>query len=510
MAKEEKMTLKLDDGATRLFVELGNKIHNYVYKFDSRGERIAYLNSITDFVDECILKILNMTSEERKKTDSNLFHLPIPLFKLAYYGENISNLAKKIIFMYRTTFKELIDAFETLTNFEYNQFNADRKDKRIRVLFVSDRLGGFSSVMRDRGEIILGLCKLKQHFTVGVMSYEPSDHNGRTLKDNAHLWFELKRNTFMNMETIGRGAWDVIVYADCHMGQFVSTMSLVRLAPFQLTTFGHSESSFCLDGYVSSKWFEPENYKEYYGEPNVFVLNSLNMKYPLLITDEIKQKLTKDRFDYGLTNEQNVYLITSSLFKIGCEMFDIIEQILSRDLKSIILITKMSVDYDRSFMEVLSKRFSPRYLSRIRLMERVGIPEIYNLMKVANVVLESFPFGNLNTTYECFNLGIPTITLPTDKLNGRFTFGLIAKMIANDDIDKDTAQFMIAEDIEDYINKAIRMGTCPEDRERVGNWINKNQACLYNEIDSLNDWVKLLAKITGLVVNKEEEAQEAP
>lgn len=503
MSKDTQITLKSEDGATKLFLDLNSKIHNYVYQFTSRGERLAYLDMINYMVDDAIAKVKAMSDEERLKTDNNLWHLTIPLFKLAYYGENITQLGKKIIYLYRITFKELIEAFETLTQFEYNEFNRDRKDKRIRVLFVSDRLGGFSSVMRDRVEIILGLANLKEYFTVGVMTNEPTDHNGKLLKENVHLWFELKRNTFMNIETIGRGCWDVVVYCDCHMGQFVSTMALVRLAPFQLTTFGHSESSFCLDGYITSKWFEPENYLENYGEPNVFVLNSLNMKYPKLIDDKIKENLKKDRFDYGLTDDQHVYLSTSSLFKIGCEMLDIFEQILIRDLKAVILITKMSKDYDRTFMEVLSKRFGPRLLSRIRLIDRMGIPEIYNMMKIADIILESYPFGNLNTTLECFNLGVPTITMPTNKLNGRFTFGLIAKMIANNPDDAEPAKFMIADDKEDYIQKAIRLASCKEDKEKVINWINKNVDCLFKETESLNDWVRLLAKITNLITIRE-------
>ena len=45
-----------------------------------------------------------------------------------------------------------------------------------------------------------------------------------------------------------------------------------------------------------------------------------------------------------------------------------------------------------------------------------------------DVMLDPYPFGGCNTSFEGFFLGKPIITMPSDFINGRFTYGLYKKM----------------------------------------------------------------------------------
>jgi predicted O-linked N-acetylglucosamine transferase (SPINDLY family) len=183
-------------------------------------------------------------------------------------------------------------------------------------------------------------------------------------------------------------------------------------------------------------------------------------------------------------------------------MFYVITEILKRDNRAVVIITKMTPDYDKTFFNEMKEAINPELIGRVRFIPRLGIPDIYNLMYISDIILESFPFGNLNTTLESFEVSTPIITLPNFKLNGRFSFGLIEKMKSKNN--DETLNLMIAENVEDYINKAVYIVNNKDFNLRLRESIKNNRDVLFMENKALNDWIKLLVDLTGFYEKKDD------
>jgi predicted O-linked N-acetylglucosamine transferase (SPINDLY family) len=75
------------------------------------------------------------------------------------------------------------------------------------------------------------------------------------------------------------------------------------------------------------------------------------------------------------------------------------------------------------------------------------------------------------------------ITLPSDKINGRFTLGFYKKMEIYEPI---------ANDIDDFVYKAINFANDIKLREQIENKINNKKYLLFEEKESIETWKEML------------------
>ena len=121
----------------------------------------------------------------------------------------------------------------------------------------------------------------------------------------------------------------------------------------------------------------------------------------------------------------------------------------------------------------------------------------YSLLKNCDVALDSYPFGGCNTTFECMALNVPVITLPSDFINGRFTFGIYKTMGINE---------LIARDCNDYINLAIQYANDDNLREKICNKISENNHKIFMQKNSIDDWDILLKDLYIKHLNQAQDA----
>jgi predicted O-linked N-acetylglucosamine transferase (SPINDLY family) len=477
--QQEKKQLDLKVGCNGLIYGLIQQINNHIYVHNNAEARREYLKGIEIMVDMNIEEILKMSIEERNKTELGLLNYNIPLFQLAYYGENIKELGEKIIKMYRLIYGDFIDKINT-------QFKRDKilqnDDKRVRVLFISDRLSGVSSVIKDRGQIIKMISEDKAQFFTGIMTKpKPFDDFANQISRNVDMIHTLQDDILMNVTTIANMLYDIIVYCDCHMGVQVSALALFRLAPIQLTTFGHSESSFCLDYYVSSRLYEIEDNPQQFYTEKLLLTDCINMKYPNLEfkkdTDKMKTKLY-----YGFGEKTNIYLCASSLFKIGGDFIKMCSDLLEEDKNGVVVFIRMSDYYDEMFNKYLDLYVNPEVRGRIHFRDRMASALLIQLMNVSTCLLDSYPFGNLNTCMEAYLVGCPTVTLPTNKLNGRFTQAY--NKILN-------CEELTVDSLDNLKKKALELSNV-EYRSEISKRIDDNRSKLFNQDKSVENWKKIL------------------
>ena len=159
--------------------------------------------------------------------------------------------------------------------------------KKQRICFISDSFTTDTSVLRDRISIIGKLDRTK--FEVYFASfYRFEEINGliakvfmSKIKNN---YISLGTNLTSARNTLEKLELDLIVYPDIGMKLLPTLLAYSRIAPIQITTWGHSETSGIdtIDYFVSSEYFagslSPEEIQKQYSE-KVVLFKSLGTFY---------------------------------------------------------------------------------------------------------------------------------------------------------------------------------------------------------------------------------------
>jgi protein O-GlcNAc transferase len=451
------------------------QIPHVIFTMD-RNERIAYLSKIREYLFNSKKLIKQATQFEKDNVDLNILDHPMSVFMMAYYGVSVKELISEYVSIYKMVFADFINK----TNMKYcckNPYNKPYK----KILFCSGRLSNYSSVFRSTYEIINHLSKVSD-FHVDVMTKFPIPDDIRAGYSNCKNLYELKLIRH-NIDIIASNRYDIIVYPDMNMDEVTSCIGLFRLAPIQITTFGHSETSGLADYFVTSKQYEVDaanNYTE-----KVAQFDSLALKYKRIdIQDQIKN--FTNRCYFQIPQNCNLYYCNSSCFKFGKEMFNIFKGILDEDKNAIIALTKLGMNYwDLTFFDFLDKYLPLEYKNRIRFLPRLNYWENINLLYLSDVFIESYPFGNMNSSLECFATGLPVVSMPTTKINGRFTHAYYKKM----DLEK---QYCVSNET-DYINKAVEIATNKNKQKKEE--LMAKSSILFEEEESVIEWENFLRKL---------------
>lgn len=359
------------------------------------------------------------------------------------------------------------------------------KLKKIKVCFFSEFLTMDSSVLRDRMGIITQLPSDK--YDVYYMSFtKPENIKGtismslyNKLSDN---YIQAPENISEARKFIGSQMFDIIVYCEIGMLMRPLYLSYARLAPIQVTTWGHSETSGIntIDYFVSSKYFEIEESKAqtHYSE-KLYLMNSLSTYYYQPIKMLLPHNYVfKSRKDFGLDDRMIVYCCIQSSFKISEEFEKMMNGILKSNPNARILMST-NKPFCNSQVKRLHNLMGESDYKKLLFYPALNISSYINILKLSDVMLDPYPFGGCNTSLEAFDMNIPVVTMPTKYLNGRFTFGMYKKMGFID---------MVADSAENYVKIAIKAGTDVRWREMIKEKINRNKILLFQEIESVNNW----------------------
>lgn len=447
-----------------------------------RLERLKYLKAE---YEKCLEISETLTDEEKDKVEISILNKCIPVFHLAYYGLIVKDQIELVINIYRNIFEKHIKRINMKAGVDRR---IEKKDSKKKILFCSDRLSGVSSVLRDRQGVIIKLSEMKDIFEIHCMTKPESteDQFGKSVLSKVEKVLRFTGDLEKDIDLIIEEQYDTIVYCDINMSEAVSSIGLFRLAPNQYTTWGHSETSGMCDGYFINTMYEIDdgvNANHVYTEPKLFKQEGMGTCYQRLIDDTVRANY-KDRSKFCLPKNRKIYLTTSSLFKMGSEMFDIFNGILEKDNDAIIVITKMNNGtYDQDFYEDLEKICS-NYIERIHMIDRINnILEIHNLLHVCDVYLESYPFGNLNSSIECFTEGLPVITWPSHKMNGRFTQAFYKKMGISG---------LIVDNLNDYIDVAVKVANDEGLNKTLRQFIKITSERLFDDKKTIEEWKDVL------------------
>jgi predicted O-linked N-acetylglucosamine transferase (SPINDLY family) len=398
------------------------------------------------------------------------------------------------------TFSLTAGAGEGEGSLECNTSSNTNTIRRIKVGFISDLIISLHSVAKDRLGIIKHLCN-DPEFDVKIMSRKvETDVFFNFVFENQNtsdLLIKMdSENIIENRQQIADQQFDIIVYPEIGMCSKNRWIAFSRLAPIQIATWGHSDTSGLpnIDYFVSSKYFNSPDDQDHYSE-KLILFNSLGTYYHD-ICKGLKQHPEFANHDSTAFREKiiektgvknpNIYGCLQSFFKTHPSFVKMLDDILKMDPNGVIMIlSAKDGDLDT---EKHMKYINAGITHNDRLHFVHQSPFTQHTLDITNcdLILDYFPFGGFNSTIESFSLGKICITRPGRRISGKFTQGLYEKMGITE---------FICKTHEEYVKKAVEYGTNCEKRKEYENYIAENIHKIFEETESVDEWKELLKNL---------------
>lgn len=281
-------------------------------------------------------------------------------------------------------------------------------------------------------------------------------------------------------ERVAAAAPDVVFYPEIGMDPVAYFLAFARLAPVQCVTWGHPMTTGipAIDYFLSCDAAEPDGADAHYSETLVR-LRGLPSSYGRPSRPEPE----RPRSDFGLDDGTTVYFLAQSLFKVHPAMDACLAGILRGDPKGRILLLE---GHDPNWGGILRRRFRTSVgpdAARMVFLPRQSHEDYMRLLTLADVSLDSFPFGGGNTTYQALAMGTPVVTLPGAQLRGRLSLAIYDRMGMTD---------CVARDAGDYTAIALRLGTDASFALLVGRRIAEGCSRIFDDLVFLEEAERFL------------------
>lgn len=280
--------------------------------------------------------------------------------------------------------------------------------------------------------------------------------------------------------------FDLIYYWEVGSDALNYFLPFFRLAAVQCTSWGLSVTTGVpeMDYFISSQLLEAEGVESHYSERLV--------KFKTLPTYFYRPTLPsplKPRSYFGLDQNVHLYLCPQNLLKFHPDFDPILGEILRRDPagRLVLLQTRtprLNDDLQHRFQQTIAD-----VVDRICWLPPLEFSDFMNLIAISEVMLDTIHYSGGNTTHEALATGIPVVTMPSSFLRGRLTLGRYLKMGVLD---------CVVSSPEEYVDKAIQLGTDSNYRETVRAKILAANHVLYEDIESVREFQQFFRQAIDL------------
>ena len=247
--------------------------------------------------------------------------------------------------------------------------------------------------------------------------------------------------------------------------------------------------------------------------------------YSLLNDTDI---LFKKHDEFGIPRNDGrttIYICFQNLFKIQPVFDTVMARILHGDPDGYIILQASRFSQKNKVVQKRIKTFmiddfcqegatrgavcdtAKEILSRIYFIPRVTSDQLTHLLQKATVALHPFPFDGSKTASDVLRSGVPLVTFPQRYLRGRLAQTFYSTM-AMHEIDAGVAASIccVANDIGDYVSKAIRLGKDRKYHHRVASAIKARMGRIYDDKETSFEWVSFLSRAIGISMKREDLA----
>lgn len=400
-------------------------------------------------------------------------------FFLAYHAKNNRSLQIKIARVYRK--------FAPSLNFVAPHCVQPRKQRaRIRVGFLSKFIYRHSVTIAF-SKVIKALSKLPD-FEVFVIS--TTNFTSESVKE-AYAGYEgafvcIPGSLPYAQHAIASLELDVLIYLDLGMDPFTLLLAFARLAPNQCVATGHPDTTGIdtIDYFISEDAAEPADGDSHYSEKLVRLPSGgFGFPRPPLSTS------TKTRADFNLPTVGTLYLCPMMLQKLHPDFDLAVSEILELDQTGYVVLFEsfQHPKWGELVRSRLDKNMAEGARGRVLFIPWIHDSDDFKrILALSDVILDPFHFGIGTTGAFAFAVGAPVVTLPGEFMRGRVGLQYYKALGVMD---------CVATSKEDYVQKAVKIGTDPILHETIKQKILSNNHRIYDNSLAYQDYSDFIHRI---------------
>lgn len=368
-----------------------------------------------------------------------------PLFFMAARETN----DRPVLARYGEVCAQLMQAWMTRQNIASSAKPKPQRDK-IKVGIVSSNLHDHPVW----NAIIKGWYAHFDKNEIEIVTFDIGDHKDRHTAyavANSQQYEDLQGHALPScVQAIARHDLDVLLYPSVGSVMTVKLAS-TRLAPLQIATWGHPETSGLptIDFFASAENFEPAEAQQHYNERLLLLPNVGGTCEPLAISD-----VAVDFSKLGIRTDVPVLLCPGMPYKYAPENDYLLAEI-ARGIGQcqLVFFSATPVELSQKLEQRLTKVFADRglhfadYALFIRWQPRDAF---FALMKHASIFLDTIGYSGFTTAMQAAQCGLPIVTREGKFMRGRFSSGILKRMGVTE---------LIAQNGQEYIDIAIRVAT---------------------------------------------------
>lgn len=393
--------------------------------------------------------------------------------------------------------------------------------RKIRLGVASGHFSSASSVSADFRGVLRNLSRdtfeitfiyIKQLDTIpdDVMLDERDKHIviKKSMDDigGMHQWLDKPRKDIEALDL------DIFLYLDLTMSSHAHRLAMSRLAPVQAVSHGHPITSgfprSIMNYYISWAGAElplEQAQTHYTEELKLLPSHSLHQYYDRRILDNdvsaIDNMSFKDFVSNGRSSFPQVdpngtwYLNMQKPFKLHPEFDYMLCGIVNIDPLAHLILHEEKKESNRN---IFIKRLTSAGcdMNRIFFVSVLPHHKLLALYTLSDVILDSYPAGGCTTTREVLELGKVMVTLPAKYLGSRWSIGYY-NILGNESLN----DLVIANDMDEYIQKASRLGMNKNLRSQAEELIKANLSKLFHSMEAVHQWTKVLLDISPVKID---------
>jgi protein O-GlcNAc transferase len=266
-------------------------------------------------------------------------------------------------------------------------------------------------------------------------------------------------------------------------------LASLRLAPVQCTSWGHPDTSGLptIDYFLSSDLMEPPYADDHYTE-KLIRLPNLSLYYtPLDISPaDINRKTFHLR-------EKSILYLCSHQLPTHLPQYDEIYPRIAQQLNDcqFLFIEHKSSYVTEQFRQRIYHSFNKYGLKADDYI--VLLPELnanqYNGMNIlSDIYLDTMEWSACNSAFEAIAYSLPIVTLPGHFMRGRHSAAILEMMGMTE---------TIANNIDEYIDIAVRLGENSDYRKSISDKIGKNKHRIYEDITAIKGLEDFLISVVA-------------
>jgi protein O-GlcNAc transferase len=282
---------------------------------------------------------------------------------------------------------------------------------------------------------------------------------------------------------------DALIYPEIGMNALTIKLASLRLAPVQIATWGHPETTGLptVDYYLSANDFEPAGAERCYRE-HLVKLPNLGCCYQPLPVNVADADLARLSFDPRVP----LLLCLGTPYKYAPQHDWVLVEIARRLGRCrLVFVNHVHRHVSEKLhcrLETSFARAGARFSDHAEFVPWLPRPTFYALMKRADVMLDTIGFSGFNTAMQAVECALPVVTREGRFMRGRFASGILKRMGLPD---------LVADSDKGYVDIAVRLVKDPEYRSNVRERLAASRGILFEDLAPIRALEDFLTDVTS-------------